>query len=296
MTQPKRGPSHFSLFGLILTFLGVMLLLHTLGVVEWSVWGVLWRFWPVVLILIGINTLWGRRSPWLMPLVTAVVLVGIVAAAVLMPGARIGPVAATFSQPLEGVTSAEVEIDFGAGRLEVGSLPADSPNLAEGKGNPGLEQDFQLRNGTGDLRLRISGRTAVWPFTEGGLRLEADLHPTIPLDLAVKTGASVADLDLTDLKVTRLRLETGASRVDLRLPATAGTTEALVKAGAARVTITIPIGVAARISESTGVGSFEIDQSRFPKVGGVYESTGYATAANRVDLRVESGVASVEVK
>lgn len=296
MSNPKRGPSHFSIFGLILTFVGVMLLLNTLGVVRWGVWGVLWRFWPLILILIGVNILWGRRSPWLMPSVTTLVLLGIIAIAVFTPGAQVGPAAATFSQPLQGATTAEVEIAFGAGRLKVGSLPPDSTNLTEGRGNPGVEQDFRLRDGTGLLRLSVPGRIAVWPFTEGGLRLEADLHPQIPVELTVKTGASDTELDLTNLKVTRLRLETGASRVELRLPAAAGATEAVVKAGAAQVTITIPPGVAARISESTGVGSFDIDQSRFPRVGGVYESPDYATAINRVDLRVESGVASVEVK
>ena len=112
----------------------------------------------------------------------------------------------------------------------------------------------------------------------------------------MKTGASDAQVDLTNLNVTRLEIETGASRLDLRLPAGAGATQAAVEAGAADVTITIPQGVAVRISEDTGLASFNVDTSRFPKVGKLYESPGFATAANRVELRVRGGLAKVAVR
>jgi hypothetical protein len=275
--------------------LGVLFLLQNLGVLPWGAWGVLWRFWPVVLILIGINILWGRRRPWLVLAVSGVVLLGVIGAAAAIYDSRPPETATTFSQPLRGVARAEVEIAFGAGELAVTSLPTTSPNLAAGEGSPGVEQDFQQRGGTGVLRLSVPGRRASWPLGENGFRLEAALNPNIPLELTLKTGASNARIDLTDLKVTRLLVEMGASRLNLRLPAGAGATEAVVKAGAAQVTITIPQGVGARITASTGLTSFNVDTSRFPRVGEVYESPGYATAANRVDLRVESGVASVEV-
>ncbi|MEE9203365.1 MAG: DUF5668 domain-containing protein [Dehalococcoidia bacterium] len=297
MEQPERHTSRFSLGGLILVFLGVVFLLQTLGVVPWEVWGTLWRFWPVALILVGINILWGRRSPWLVLAVSGVVLLGVIGAAVWIQESP-PPLEATtsYSQPLQGVERAEVEIDFGAGELVIASLPTTSPNLVEGEGRPEVEQDFQLRDGTGVLHLSAPGRRVQWPFREGGFRLEAALNPNIPLELTLKAGASNARVDLTDLKVTRLRIDMGASRLNLHLPAGAGATEAVVKVGAADVTITIPQGVAARIAASTGLTSFNVDTSRFPKTGETYESPGFATAANRVDLRVESGVARVAIR
>ncbi|HJW88745.1 MAG TPA: hypothetical protein VJ565_04625, partial [Dehalococcoidia bacterium] len=87
-----------------------------------------------------------------------------------------------------------------------------------------------------------------------------------------------------------------AATAGLRLPASAGTTVAEVNAGAARVSISIPQGVAARIKSEAGLGLFIVDTSRFPKVGDIYESPGYATATNRVDLTVKSGVASIDIR
>ncbi len=119
---------------------------------------------------------------------------------------------------------------------------------------------------------------------------------TSPLDMTLKTGASSAEVDLTDLKVTRLRIETGASRFTVHLPAGAGYTEATVQAGAAQITIIVPEGVAARIREDVGLASVRMDTSRFPRADGLYESPGFDTATNRVELLVQGGVARVEVR
>lgn len=49
-----------SVFGLVVLFVGIIFLLNNLGLVPWNVWDGLWRFWPVVVILIGIKILAGR--------------------------------------------------------------------------------------------------------------------------------------------------------------------------------------------------------------------------------------------
>ena len=41
---------------------GVLLLLSNLGVFPESGWAVLWRFWPVALVALGLDVLIGRRS------------------------------------------------------------------------------------------------------------------------------------------------------------------------------------------------------------------------------------------
>ena len=288
-----RGP--FPLWGLLLVALGVIFLLQNLGVLGWGVWGTLWRFWPVVLLLIGLNIILRGQSPWLMLGITAVVLIGVIDAAVLVERSRPPAVAAPFSQPLQGITGASAEINFGAGALLIGSLPPGSPSLVEGMSYPEVKQDFRLQGSKGVLNLMVPGR-GFWTFGERGLQLEASFSPDVPLELVVKTGASDAQVDLTSLQVRRLEVDVGASRLRLLLPAKAGITEAEVKAGAASVSVTIPQGVAARIAAETAVGSLNVDTSRFPKVGNRYESPEFATATNRVDLTVKSGVASIDIR
>jgi hypothetical protein len=80
------------------------------------------------------------------------------------------------------------------------------------------------------------------------------------------------------------------------MPAAAGMTKAWFKTGAASLDIKIPTGVAGRIQSSSGLASVIIDRARFPKTGNVYQSTDYETSVNRVDIKIETGVGSVNVR
>ncbi len=68
-----------------------------------------------------------------------------------------------------------------------------------------------------------------------------------------------------------------------------------VDAGAASVAFVVPDGVAARISADTGLASVNVDTRRFPSAGGGYESPDYASATDRLDLRIKGGLAEFTV-
>ena len=93
-----------------------------------------------------------------------------------------------------------------------------------------------------------------------------------------------------------LALKTGASSTVVKLPANAGMTHVKVESGAASVVMEVPAGVAARVETSAGLASIDVDQSRFPKVNGYYQSADYDTADHKVDIRIETGLASIEIR
>jgi hypothetical protein len=45
--------------GVMFLLAGIMLFLNVIGQVPWTVWHVIWQFWPVILIFIGIQILSG---------------------------------------------------------------------------------------------------------------------------------------------------------------------------------------------------------------------------------------------
>jgi hypothetical protein len=70
-----------------------------------------------------------------------------------------------------------------------------------------------------------------------------------------------------------------------------------VQAGAAALTVEIPPGVAARIrTGGGGLSSIAVDEARFPPAAGGYASPGYDQASDRVELTVQAGLASVEIR
>ena len=200
--------------------------------------------------------------------------------------------------PLEGARRARVRIDHGAGRLAV-DASADYDELLDGTFGHGVQVRRIPWEDGADIHLKPAEEGFPFSlFGRGGAGLDWNLglNNHIPLSLEIHSGASAGELDLAGLRVVNLRLETGASSMDVTLPAEAGETQVAVSAGMASVKIHVPAGVAARIHTSSGLASVTVDQSRFPQTADhTYESPDYATAANRADVRVETGMGSVEI-
>ena len=136
-----------------------------------------------------------------------------------------------------------------------------------------------------------------FPFIGNFDRYDWDmrLNSEIPMSLNIKTGANQAELDLGTLRLTALKVETGASQTRVTLPAH-GRLNANFSLGAASLTILVPEGVAARLRVSQGVSSVFVNESRFPRAGGVYQSADFATAVDAVDISVEAGAAEIRVQ
>lgn len=77
----KRHHDGGPTFGLVVLFAGILFLLNNLGLVPWSVWNELWKFWPVVIIIIGIRMLAGKTliARIVFSLLTVFIFAGILA-------------------------------------------------------------------------------------------------------------------------------------------------------------------------------------------------------------------------
>lgn len=257
-------------WGALLIILGGLLLLQTLGLITLNVVGLIW---PIVLILLGLWILWG-----------------------VLGGRRAETEQLTI--PLKGASEARVRLSFGAGRLQVG-VGAGMDEAVAGTFSGGVEHTSQSEGNVLTVDLRSPDITWNVPWMWGN-RPEREwlvrLNGGLPLALEVRAGASDTRLDLTDLRVTDLTVKTGASSTDLTLPANAGLTRVNIEAGAASMVIRVPSGVAARLRLTGGVASLDVDEKRFPRLGGYYQSPDFDSAPNKIELEAKAGAGSVEVK
>jgi Domain of unknown function (DUF5668) len=321
LADPRRRTPRRSgiVWPLILIVVGGIFLLQNLGLLAPTAWLGLWRLWPLLLVLIGIDLLLAHRRSLavLVGLMVAIFALGLVAGMVDVPGLSTprqtpggaGVTSRAQTQALRGATQAAVTLRFGAGQLDVGPLlnggPDDLASMTY-DGPPGAapEAQYSVANGVGRLDYQLSGRAAggFVPFfgnrggSSGASRLDVNLRPDLPLSLTVQTGATQARLDLSQLRVSSLDVSLGAADTWVRLPENAGATTAHFSGGATSLTLEIPNGVAAQIRTRGGLNTVSIDQTRFPAAGAdTYRSPDYATATNKVDITVETGVSTIRV-
>jgi hypothetical protein len=248
----------------VVTALGILFLLSTTGSLGVGLGELVGRWWPVGLVVLGAWFLVGAFWP----------------AAASQERLTI---------PLSG-SSGSVHIRFGAGELQVGRGAAGT--LVDGEFEGGVVH--RLRAG-GEVELQPDSARG-WSWIDRPLHWRVGLSAEVPLDLRLETGAARSELDLRELQVRSLRLQTGASETTVNLPRAAGATRVRAEAGAAQVTFQVPDGVAASIRSRMALGSTQVDTARFPRIGDRYESAGYADAQNRVEIDLQGGVGTFRVR
>ncbi|MEW6400936.1 MAG: DUF5668 domain-containing protein [Chloroflexota bacterium] len=200
------------------------------------------------------------------------------------------------SVDLQGAREASLKLSHGAGELNVHG-GAMSGELAHGSFAGGLEHKATRNGDRLEVRMRPKRDFMDFPFFGPRVQLDWDvaLNRDVPLALTLSSGANRSVLDLRDLNITDLKVETGASETKVTLPSH-GRLKADFDLGAASLDLIIPDGVSARITASIGAASLDVNQTRFPKVGGVYKSPDFETAANAVDITIDAGAAGIKVR
>jgi hypothetical protein len=258
-------------WGIVLLLVGGLLLANEMGIELPNDMSLMELFWPVVLIFGGV---------W--------VLVGVFL--------RGNVETENASIDLQGANAASLKISHGAGELKIHS-GANANELAHGSFAGGLDHKASRNGDRLEVRMRPAKDVMDFPFLGPRTQLDWDvaLNTEIPTALTLNVGANKSVLDLRDMNITDFKLETGASDTHLTLPAR-GRFRADLDLGAAALEVTVPDGLSARIHASLGAVDLKVDESRFPRNGGYYQSPNYDTAANAVDMTIDAGAASIKVK
>lgn len=286
-----RKPNGFLPTLLILA--GLLIFAANFGWLGWTPLFSVLRLWPLLLIAVGADLLFGGRY-------RLYIVLAALAAGALLYASGFGLAAGetlSVSQSLEGARNAHVRLQVGVAELRLGQLD-DPDGLIEGNVRTGQDervaQTFRMEGNTAFYALVSEGRTSGLHFGGSGRVWNLALTNRVPVTLNVDTGVGSATLDLADLQLTRLDMNTGVGATTLTLPRQ-GRYQASLETGVGAATIHIPEGVAARVQVSRGLGTVSM-VGDFVRDGDIYTSIDYATAQNRVELRVSGGVGAITVR
>ena len=202
----------------------------------------------------------------------------------------------TISEPLREAERAVLELDLGAGHLQLGADSLREMLLGKVQTLEGFEtftRTTTAEDGAMVYRLLSDVPAAVrepvrWP--EWTLRV----NPEVPIKLHVRGGMGESDLDLSKLNLTDFSLEAQTGRYTVSFPEQ-GNVNAAVKRGTGRTTLLLPAGVAFELTMQTrGAGHIEFD-GRVYRTASSFTSPDYETAENRLELSVTSGLANVVI-
>lgn len=250
-------------WSVLLAGLGGIFLLANFGYIQVSVWTVVLRLWPVLLIALGLDLLIGRRRTWVSwvaGIVIGLVLVGGIFwfASTYSGGQAIR--IESFTQPLGGAKSADGSISMTAGNLSL-TGGAASTNVLEAKlglrTNQSFSQSSSVQNGVNNFSIRDSSNFTVYPFDLSNYTWDVKVNKSVPLILNVDMAAGQMDLDFSTLKLTSFTVKIAAGTLNLILPDT-GQYNGVLDGAASTMNITIPANGKLCLQSETAVTIFTV--------------------------------------
>ncbi|WP_339280854.1 toast rack family protein [Lysinibacillus sp. FSL P2-0066] len=195
------------------------------------------------------------------------------------------------------VKALEVDIDLGVGEMNVSS---GAKEWVEGNAEYNIKKlapqvDYDVHGDTGEVEIKHKGSTKLG-LSNIKNTWAIQLNDSIPMDLTVETGASLANLDLQGLQLEKLDIEAGVGDLTVNL---GGDWEksftTTIETGVGQTTVILPSKVGVKLTTEKGIGSSNVE-GLISKGNGVYVNEAYDKADVVLEVNSELGIGEITFK
>ena len=286
---------------LVLIGFGTVLLLGNLHYLEYSGFALLLRLWPILLVAIGLDVLFGHRgSVWsnLFRIILGLMLVGgIVWLAALSPVFSLGMKSVPFEQTLDKATQSDMRFAVAVGELNLAGGTDEDMLVSGFAGLPKemtLSPDYSApKNGKSSLTLEGDG-VVIIPINSSISPWNFDLNSVIPIDLEAELGIGEMRVDLTDTHVDQIDIEMGIGQTTLTLPSGMDV-DATVSGAIGELVIRVPKGCEVMIMTDKAIVGTSLPAG-YTHVGDIIKSPAAKKGADQINLNVDLAIGSIEIQ
>lgn len=301
------------IWGIVLLFIGGILLLQNFNVIDFE-WGVIWKFWPVVLILIGVNMLFSNSSSqsggFALIFITMLILGFIAYKGINIAedekrgiffrddhnDGDLNSESSVYSEPfISGTRKAILNIKGGATSFILNDTTAElvTAQVEKTYGNYSL---FKFSNdSTETVEFNMTGKNS-WDMDKSKAnKVVFSLNPLPLWDINLETGAGKTEFDLTKFKIRNIQLKGGVASFDVKLGSLNNITTVNVESGVSKIKISVPESVGCEIKTTSGLSSN--DFSGFNKINdGSYQTSNFASSPQKITIILQGGLSSFDVE
>jgi hypothetical protein len=309
-------------FGIFLLTAGIVWVLAIAKIVTISTFYSLFVLWPLVLIAIGIGIIF--RKNVIIRLLTWIVLVAVIVAygyfvkpktpSIFMDldigrfdlhydsddessndkSTEAGTNNVSYEKPLQ-TEECKLNLDMGATKLTVDShtdklFDASLGNLVKctkSEGNNGKNVNINVKSKS--MTFKDLEELEKYAGAESRLHLNKDVLWNIDLD----TGIMSSDLDLSDIKVQKLKVETGLSRVKIYLGSY--DTKINMEADLSKVDLILPDDTGMKIKFDGAMSSTNINGSGWTEDDDWHYSPDYDSKKYKIEAEIEINMGKLNV-
>jgi hypothetical protein len=300
------------IWGLVLVFIGTILLLQNLDIIQFN-WQVIFRFWPVILILIGANFLFSRddsaKGGYISLVLTLLVLGFITYQGITSKSEGFfwshkddydtddpqESASNIFTEPYnDSISKAVLNISGGATKYVIEDTTSSlfQADVRKNFGNYSLLSTNS--DSSSEVSFKMKGESSWKLNDKRGNKAILRLNPKPFWDINVEMGAGTTEFDLTQFKVNKLHIQGGAASFKVKLGMPLQTTNVSVETGASKIEISIPKAAACKINVESGLSSNDFE-GFIKRADGSFTTENYTNASNAIVIKMEGGLSKFEV-
>lgn len=191
----------------------------------------------------------------------------------------------------------KVDIDLGVGEMNVSS---GAKEWVEGNAEYNVKKlapqvDYAVHGDTGEVEIKHKGSTKLG-LSNIKNTWAIQLNDSIPMDLTVETGASLANLDLQGLQLEKLDIEAGVGDLTVNLGGDwKKSFTTTIETGVGQTTVILPSKVGVKLTTEKGIGSSNVE-GLMSKGNGVYVNEAYDKADVVLEVNSELGIGEITFK
>lgn len=273
-------------------------------------WSTAWKFWPLVLVLIGLSIIVKNKIGKLIISGLAAIVLALSIFATISSGLSFfkgglnftfddGPIETETSryteQYSENIKNATFNFSAGAGNFRLLSTTDELVDIS----TESFGVDYTLTRNDYDDKSDITFKMESKKFRFGKKgsfnKVEMALNPLPVWNVNFDVGAASMKVDLSNHKVKNVNINMGAAALNLKLGEPVDEIRLDVSAGASDIDIFIPENAACEINSDVALSSTNYEG--FTKLeSGKYRTPNFDETSKRIFIKIESGVSSIDVR
>lgn len=285
--------------GILLVTVGIIWLFFSLDILPWSVlMNSLFTLWPLLLVAAGVSVIF--RSNPIVRVGTWIVLLGVLIGYGLLFGDKVEEkITLVDDEQIVVEKRAEIltgnaDFDLGGATLRLGS--DDSALLQVVHSGLPVEHNVKYDNGNTHANVKVNTENNPRLFIKNPKsELDIALNKDVTWNIDLDVGAVNGTLDLSDLMVEKVDMDSGAVNMDLIFGSRLPQTFFKIDAGASNIDVIVPKDAGVKLNMDGVIKNTQYSGLNMVDKGSYSVSENYDTAAVKIDLDVDMGVGKFSV-
>ena len=293
--------------GIIVVLIGVIILGINFGWWNGGVWIYLLELWPLLLILIGVRFIFGAESPVTVILLALSLVFAIaylsnfkeVRTNLPLSHFNVSEKAPSQSFYLSNadITDASFNVNLGAAKINIGSLDSGNDRVYEGdfSSNDQLSINDNIKNNSDQVTIKETPSQLHFGGNDDRT-FNLNVKRNLPLTLNLNSGASTLNLDLSDLDLKNLEVNSGAATGQIKFGTREARLSTALSTGASSYKFLIPKDYAISITSDTALTTNNFENIGLVKNGNSYKSADFDQSVDQITLKLSAGASKFEIE